>query len=244
MTIKRIQALVITDEAQLELISPDAADGMEDNGGQPDGDTQPRAAVTRRNDYISKFFYGESNEVPLQLIYDWRAMTGFVSGQDLHRFYQALVGEPSPSGYALVAAEQLRSTFLKDVADEECCTRERFASAVAFYHDDPFDDALGTVKDWDDVEDMRKTLAKVFCAEAVLRDEMVIVAFSFNGLDYRFAFDPMTDDPREGPVLTYVGNSEYGRLSPSKYAESAAWGHASRLINEHLGSDVLPARED
>lgn len=57
MTIKRIQALVITDEAQLELISPDAADGMEDNGGQPDGDTYILPGATDEGDALEAGAY-------------------------------------------------------------------------------------------------------------------------------------------------------------------------------------------
>lgn len=38
-------------------------------------------------------------EVSAQDLYDLREMTGFISGQDLHELFDAVVGEPSPSGY-------------------------------------------------------------------------------------------------------------------------------------------------
>ena len=33
-----------------------------------------------------------------QFLYDLRALTGFISGSDLHELFQKLTGDPSPSG--------------------------------------------------------------------------------------------------------------------------------------------------
>jgi hypothetical protein len=47
--------------------------------------------------------------------------------------------------------------------------------------------------------------------------------FSLNGLDYSFVFYPLSDSVESGATLTYVGNVEEGRLSPTEYAEEGAW---------------------
>jgi len=49
------------------------------------------------------------------------------------------------------------------------------------------------------------------------------IRFSFNELDYIFEFSPISDDLEEGATLTYVGDEERGRLSPSQYADQMAW---------------------
>jgi len=54
--------------------------------------------------------------------------------------------------------------------------------------------------------------------------------FYLNGKHYRFVYDPATDDPNEGAMLTYVGN-ETGRLRPSEDAEPEAW----EIANKNLG---------
>lgn len=55
------------------------------------------------------------------------------------------------------------------------------------------------------------------------------VTFELNGLNYRFAFDPLTDDPEDGATLTSVSKDGQS-LAPSKFAEDEAWPIANRLI--------------
>ena len=54
--------------------------------------------------------------------------------------------------------------------------------------------------------------------------------FELNGLDYRFAFDPTTDDPKEGATLTSVASKGGQSLAPSKFAEDEAWPIANRFL--------------
>jgi hypothetical protein len=49
------------------------------------------------------------------------------------------------------------------------------------------------------------------------------INFSWKSLDYSFSFKPPSETKEDGPTLTYVGNQESGRLSPSEYAEEEAW---------------------
>lgn len=54
--------------------------------------------------------------------------------------------------------------------------------------------------------------------------------FELNGLDYSFVFCPPSDPVEGGATLTYVGDEERGRLSPSQYAEDGAWTIANQLV--------------
>ncbi len=56
------------------------------------------------------------------------------------------------------------------------------------------------------------------------------VNFEYKGLGYRFAFDPQTDDPEEGPTLTSVCDSNGKSLAPSKFADDEAWEIASKKL--------------
>ena len=59
------------------------------------------------------------------------------------------------------------------------------------------------------------------------------VNFEYKGLRYRFAFDPQTDDPEEGPTLTAVCDSDGASLAPSEFAHDEAWAIASvRLFDK------------
>ena len=58
--------------------------------------------------------------------------------------------------------------------------------------------------------------------------------FEFNGLNYRFAFDPQTDDPKEGPTLTSVSKNGQS-LAPSQFAEDKAWEIAENLLRINAG---------
>jgi len=53
---------------------------------------------------------------------------------------------------------------------------------------------------------------------------------TINGKVHRFAFDPSTDDPAEGATLVgvrYAESVDVHQLSPSRYAEPAAWDAAA-----------------
>ncbi len=53
---------------------------------------------------------------------------------------------------------------------------------------------------------------------------------TINGKVHRFMFDPSTDDPAEGATLVgvrYAESVDVHQLSPSKYAEPAAWDAAA-----------------
>lgn len=66
-----------------------------------------------------------------------------------------------------------------------------------------------------------------------LPQEEIVYEFSFGGLDYRFCFNPRTDDPAEGATLVYVGG--YGeRMDPSQHADPEAWN----IANRHYGLAV------
>lgn len=54
--------------------------------------------------------------------------------------------------------------------------------------------------------------------------------FSLEELDYMFVFSPPSDDPAGGATLTYVGDNERGRLTPSKYAIEKAWSIANSKL--------------
>lgn len=62
------------------------------------------------------------------------------------------------------------------------------------------------------------------------RETNLTTEFTHNGLDYRFVFDPRTDDPNEGAILTFVGRGGE-RLSPHEYAEPEAWDIARVKLN-------------
>ena len=52
--------------------------------------------------------------------------------------------------------------------------------------------------------------------------------FEFNKLIYRFAFDPLTDDPKEGATLTSVSTKDGQSLAPSEFAEDESWVIANK----------------
>jgi hypothetical protein len=57
------------------------------------------------------------------------------------------------------------------------------------------------------------------------------IDFELSGLDYSFVFSPPAEDPAGGATLTYVGDVERGRLTPSKFAIVQAW----IIANSRLG---------
>ena len=40
-------------------------------------------------EYIAGF-YKDAGSIPAQLLYDWRAVTGFISGTDLHEVFRSV----------------------------------------------------------------------------------------------------------------------------------------------------------
>lgn len=111
--------------------------------------------------YIEKFFDSKKS-VPAQLLYDWRAVTGFVSGSDLHEIFTKYFGHPSPSGYEQLPIKEIdkNSIFFRQ-AKVEAKNKKIFLAAARFY-DANFEFGIDAIQSANDVEELRRKIWHVF----------------------------------------------------------------------------------
>jgi len=95
--------------------------------------------------------------MPAQLLYDWRAVTGFISGMDLHDAFCAMCGDPSPSGNQRIPAE-LAAQFIANYLDE-LETTESFSAAARNYASG-CDWETGNIRTLAHVEALRRNILK------------------------------------------------------------------------------------
>ena len=106
--------------------------------------------------YMRKFIK-DGISVPCQLIYDWRAATGFVSGSDLHEIFNDLLGKPSPSGYETVKLSKISQNCILFRQATEAVDQKTFLAAVRYYNIE-LDFGIETVQTVKDVEELRRLI--------------------------------------------------------------------------------------
>ena len=87
-----------------------------------------------------------NNAVRAQALYDLRDRYGFCSGKDLHRFFDEVTGDPSPSGTVGVpreAAAVFVARCLGDIKRNDCAVHAEIVSEMDADYYDCYDSKMG-----------------------------------------------------------------------------------------------------
>lgn len=106
--------------------------------------------------YIYDFFEN-AQTIPAQILYDWRSVTGFISGSDLHDAFYGLCGKPSPSGHELIPVEKVRpllANYRNEFASDEAF------KAAALNYDENLDFGVDAIRNLDDVKELGQILRR------------------------------------------------------------------------------------
>ena len=118
--------------------------------------------------YIKKFVEEPGTTVPLQLLHDWRAVTGFVSGQDLFEIISNYVNGRQYGEINIDVKDIDKNSIFFRQAKKEARTSETFLGA-ALYYEKTLDFGIEGIKNADDVEQLRQMIWQLFGSGPVSR---------------------------------------------------------------------------